>query len=438
MNNSRYDSRIIFLFIKKRRSAMTDVVEIEPHLYLTSYSGLCHIFPDEESPQAVCGPQPRSSQLKRVEHIVPSSACVLTVDTRRLPSTLTKKLADYKFVRSQDDASADLLTYFDEVHAFIARALSNDRNVIVHCNAGVSRSSTLICAYLMKSRGLDLQQALALIQRLKSDVMPNENFRCQLNLYSKMGLNVNTQSHDFRQYRLKVFAKQSAYQRPGADGLAELLWPRPRLPSTVAGNSTNISTVADAGADMRHCDVPTFVPTTTPGDVVDSRSSTNMLDANEIAANTVYSSAVDIPPITDTAGAGDQICSCRMCRVSLYRTSGLMLHTRTIPLSSAKSDPVDSSSASGSASDSPTTVSTICAEEFYIEPVDWMRDQITGVVEGKLYCFKCGKKIGNFSWIGERCACATWVQPAFHIHRTKVDFRKDIKADKANCGRQIM
>ncbi|XP_044193419.1 dual specificity protein phosphatase 26-like isoform X2 [Thunnus albacares] len=79
------------------------------------------------------------------------------------------KLAD-------DSTYFDLDVYFQPAADFIHKALkSPDGKVLVHCIMGMSRSSTLVLAYLMIYRHLPLKQALQkLIQ--KRAIYPNRNF----------------------------------------------------------------------------------------------------------------------------------------------------------------------------------------------------------------------------------------------------------------------
>eukprot|EP01069_Polyplicarium_translucidae_P008114 Polyplicarium_translucidae@DN3187_c0_g1_i10.p3 len=58
---------------------------------------------------------------------------------------------------------------------------------------------------------------------------------------------------------------------------------------------------------------------------------------------------------------------------------------------------------------------------FFIEPMKWMQD--TGRTEGRLLCpnARCQAKLGHFSWHGEKCDCGAWNNPAFQVHRSKVD-----------------
>ena len=64
-----------------------------------------------------------------------------------------------KHVRCLDQLEADLLSYLDECIQFIVKSL-RDGKVLVHCSAGVSRSATVILAYMMYNQNIALEQAL--------------------------------------------------------------------------------------------------------------------------------------------------------------------------------------------------------------------------------------------------------------------------------------
>ena len=55
-----------------------------------------------------------------------------------------------------------------------------ESRILVHCTMGVSRSSTIVCAYLMKSRGISVQAALDMVKEKRQGVRPNPGFIKQL------------------------------------------------------------------------------------------------------------------------------------------------------------------------------------------------------------------------------------------------------------------
>lgn len=57
--------------------------------------------------------------------------------------------------------------------------------VLVHCQAGISRSATICIAYLMHHKGLSLDEAYDFIQARRSVISPNMNFMRQLAEYEK-------------------------------------------------------------------------------------------------------------------------------------------------------------------------------------------------------------------------------------------------------------
>lgn len=44
-----------------------------------------------------------------------------------------------------------------------------------------------------------------------------------------------------------------------------------------------------------------------------------------------------------------------------------------------------------------------------------------GTVEEKLQCLGCKARLGSFNWAGMQCNCGAWVNPAFQLHKNRLD-----------------
>jgi len=73
--------------------------------------------------------------------------------------------------------------YFKEAVEFIKTAVDKRQNVLVHCFAGVSRSCTIVIAYLVRFFGMEVYSALSFIKRKRPWVNPNYGFYSQLKRY---------------------------------------------------------------------------------------------------------------------------------------------------------------------------------------------------------------------------------------------------------------
>ncbi|KAI9121199.1 hypothetical protein K1719_008232 [Acacia pycnantha] len=57
----------------------------------------------------------------------------------------------------------------------------------------------------------------------------------------------------------------------------------------------------------------------------------------------------------------------------------------------------------------------------FVEPMKWMQAVQEGSVEDKLLCMGCNARLGYFNWAGMQCSCGAWVNPAFQLHKSRLD-----------------
>jgi atypical dual specificity phosphatase len=101
----------------------------------------------------------------------------------------------FKAIHINDDPWVDIEKYFDESNAFIEEALSTPRSkVMIHCQRGVSRSVTLMMAYLLlkMNQSKQIPQAettqviadvLSQIKHHRSIAEPNDGFLDSLKIF---------------------------------------------------------------------------------------------------------------------------------------------------------------------------------------------------------------------------------------------------------------
>ena len=80
----------------------------------------------------------------------------------------------YLKINLNDYIEDSLLPHIDECIKFINE--NKDKKIFVHCNAGVSRSPSIVIAYLIKSLNYSFKEAFNLVKNKRNIIKPNETF----------------------------------------------------------------------------------------------------------------------------------------------------------------------------------------------------------------------------------------------------------------------
>ncbi|TRM68074.1 hypothetical protein BD626DRAFT_480698 [Schizophyllum amplum] len=92
---------------------------------------------------------------------------------------------DHMMIPVDDTEYDDLLVHLPRGCDFIQAALDDGGKVLVHCVMGVSRSTTVLAAYLMRLRRCTPAEALSFIKSARPRVRPNYGFLRQLDVFAE-------------------------------------------------------------------------------------------------------------------------------------------------------------------------------------------------------------------------------------------------------------
>jgi protein-tyrosine phosphatase len=117
------------------------------------------------------------------------SAIVTLLEDRWEPWTDLELVPNgcHMFIPCEDSPTQDILIRLAEICDFIDenRQDGSANNVLVHCWAGVSRSATVVVAYLMRKNCQSLDSALASVRECRR-IEPNPNFMEQLAVWAEV------------------------------------------------------------------------------------------------------------------------------------------------------------------------------------------------------------------------------------------------------------
>ncbi len=94
--------------------------------------------------------------------------------------------APHTYIDVEDTIDNDISVHFPTVTEHIHQKLDEGCIVYVHCYVGMSRSPTIIIAYLIRYHGMELKEALDFVKDKRKMSNPNIAFRCQLAKWEKI------------------------------------------------------------------------------------------------------------------------------------------------------------------------------------------------------------------------------------------------------------
>ncbi|KAM7415948.1 hypothetical protein PAMA_018152 [Pampus argenteus] len=86
----------------------------------------------------------------------------------------------YLRITVEDSLAADIRASFSTAIAFIDSVKQSGGRVLVHCQAGISRSATICLAYLMHTQRVRLEEAFDFVKQRRQVISPNLAFMGQL------------------------------------------------------------------------------------------------------------------------------------------------------------------------------------------------------------------------------------------------------------------
>ncbi|KAH0948483.1 hypothetical protein HN011_002584 [Eciton burchellii] len=143
-----------------------DMQEVVPSVYLGPYSAAS-----------------RSKMQTLLDYKITHIVCVRhAIEANIIKPNFLDKFK-YLVLDIADTMTENIIQHFQEVNFFIDEGLSFGGCVLIHGNAGISRSAALVLAYVMETYDLSLEEAHRVVQQRRFCINPSTNFMQQLKEY---------------------------------------------------------------------------------------------------------------------------------------------------------------------------------------------------------------------------------------------------------------
>ncbi|KAH8396045.1 hypothetical protein KR222_002279 [Zaprionus bogoriensis] len=309
---------------------------------------------------------------------------ILTLDSVPLPQHIVdSSFLTTKYVQIADMPREDILQHLESCVEFIANAVAQQLNVLVHCYFGVSRSSSAVIAYVMQRHNLDYQAAFDVVRAKRRFVQPNVGFVAQLKLFRRMGFRIDPEYQRYKMHRLRLAGEQMRRAKILPPSFHNVVRPDPDI------TRENPEPIVFRCRRCRR--------------VLASKSHVLEHRARTAAIEPLESGQTQLEQLTGS-----------LRKASLGSPGHEATAKATVPAAAASTS-------------TPASASPSCRSLLFVEPIAWM-PRIMLNTQGRLYCPKCEQKLGNFSWVNAcQCPCGETMTPAFYLIPSKVELSKAVQ-----------
>ena len=194
------ETRKILKNVKKRKCNMCNQL-INDYLFTAHYSS----HPSQILPGIYLGNYINANNLEEIRRLRINYIlnCASDIKINNLPTDVK-----YCHLDMIDSPQLNIFQYFGKAFAFIESARKNNCNILIHCKLGISRSTTILIAYMIKHYGYSVKKSLDLIKSKRKQVNPNNGFINQLYSFERY---IANSSKNYFYYKNHANIKKSIF-----------------------------------------------------------------------------------------------------------------------------------------------------------------------------------------------------------------------------------
>lgn len=313
-------------------------------------------------------------------------------DVSKFSENLAKNFR-HLYLEIQDVEEEDIMQFFQQTNEFIDDAVSKGGSVLVHCIAGISRSATCACAYIMKKNKWKAAETIEYVKSKRPIANPNKSFVEQLEIYYQCGYEISDDKKPYREWKLRNQAEYFAYQQVDENTIKFTQIEMPPLRVTWR-HILGLVTTPEEAAKVTNVRVNehTYAVTEPIAQTVKSPNDSIQLIAG---TDTIALSHQVFANVLKKLATRTTVLRCKSCSTTVATSAVFVAHK---PASK-----------------------TPC-QHYFLEPIEWMRPELEkGELEGRIDCPNCSAKLGSYLWQGSRCSCGEWITPAIKMQKSRVD-----------------